>query len=80
MSVTIFARVSVVGVDSDLKVQNCDIKYRLFEKRQENNFSSCRSITVICFTGVEGKRNQDGKISGKNRGWVQEIQVKVKSN
>lgn len=25
MSVTIFARVSVVGVDSDLNVQNCDI-------------------------------------------------------
>lgn len=32
MSMTVFARVSMVGVCSDLQVKNCDLKYRLFEE------------------------------------------------
>lgn len=55
VSMTVFARVSTVGVHSDLHGQSCDLKYRLFEESQDNNFSSCRDITVTCFQGRKEK-------------------------
>lgn len=68
-STTTFARVSMVGVHSDLQVQNCDFKYRLSEESQDNTFSSCRNINYIFFGGWEekeikmrnwGKKTKDG--------------------
>lgn len=76
---TTFARVSMMGVHSDLQVQNCDFKYRLFKESQDNTFSSYRNISYIFFR-VGRKRNQDGKLRERTKDGHQRYRKKIKSN